>query len=82
MFLKHTPFQVIDDCVIHQECSHTFQFVRYDHRYDKNEKIIIRLRCDCCYKEKINDWYYYRVSVDYWLGFILTHSMQDFTSAN
>lgn len=81
MFLKHKTIQVVDECIIHKDCLHDFEFYDYNPNADKKEKIIIRLRCCECVKAKLNDWDYYRVSVDYWLGFLITHHNQDFTSA-
>lgn len=82
MFLKTKPIQVIDDCVMHRDVHHDFEFIAYLPLEEQKERIVIRLRCVTCEKAKLNNWDYYRVSSEYWLGFLLEHSQIDFTSAN
>jgi len=82
MFLKHKSIQVIDDCVIHRDVHHEFEFVSYSIKYPPEERIIVRIRCITCNNAKLNGWDYYRVSADYWIGFLLEHKQVDFTSAN
>jgi hypothetical protein len=82
MFLKYKSVQVIDDCVFHRDCYHEFEFVNYVPALPKDERIIVRVRCLTCDKVQIHGWDYYRVSVAYWLGFLVEHMQHDFTSAN
>jgi len=82
MFLKHKPVQVIDDCVIHRDVYHEFEFIRYSREYPPEERIIVRMRCNTCNEAQLNGWDYYRVSPEYWLGFLIEHKQMDFTSAN
>lgn len=82
MFLKNKHIQVLDDCVIHRDVYHEFEFVKYCNCRFKDERIIVRVRCTTCLDSKLNDWDYYRVSSAFWLGFLVEHKQNDFTSAN
>jgi len=80
MFLKHKSVHARDECPIHGEDTwHTFEFVRY--HVSKN-RIVVRLRCDRCHEAEIEDWLYYEVSPQYWLGFLVSHNGNDFTGAS
>jgi len=79
MFLKYKPIKAIDDCVIHRDSIHVFEFIRY---CPMRTTLVVRIRCEVCHKAGINDWEYCEVTPHYWLGFILEHGGNDFTSAN
>ena len=79
MFLKHKPVHAIDECHIHGDVGHTYEFVRY---VPTKNKIIIRLRCDSCTEVELDEWNYYEVTPQYWLGFLLGNQENDFTGAS
>lgn len=79
MFLKHISIQVQDDCPIHGEAVHTFEFIKYD---ALKHIVIIRLLCHSCDQAEISEWEYYQVSPQYWTDFLYSHRNNDFTGAS
>jgi hypothetical protein len=79
MFLKHTTVHGQDDCPIHGEAWHEYEFVRYN--ASKN-RVVIRLRCLTCKEVKLNEWVYYEVSPQDWLAFLIGNHNNDFTGAS
>ena len=79
MFLKHKPVYAIDDCPVHGQVGHTFEFVRY---VPTKNKIIIRLRCESCTKAKLDGWDYFEITPQVWLSFLLDTTEIDFIGAS
>lgn len=79
MFLKDTTIYAIDDCPIHGETWHEYQFVRYN---ASKHRVVVRLRCCTCKEAKLTEWNYYEVDPDVWLSFLVTNKNNDFTGAS